>query len=59
MGEELYEGCKSKKEWVLIEGADHANSVMTDYETYEKAVLLFMEQSLVEENSIESEINGL
>lgn len=44
---------------MLIEGADHANSAMMDYETYEKAVLRFMEQDLVEENSIESEINGL
>ncbi|MDE7268640.1 MAG: lysophospholipase [Lachnospiraceae bacterium] len=45
MGEELYEVCKSKKERVLIEGADHANSAMTDYETYEKAILQFIEQS--------------
>lgn len=49
MVEALYEGCKSKKERVLIEGADHANSAMTDYETYEKAVLRFMAQSLEEE----------
>lgn len=48
MGEELYEGCKSKKQRVLIERADHANSALTDYETYEKAVLQFIEQSLVD-----------
>lgn len=42
MGEELYEACKSPKEWLLIEDADHANSAMTDYETYEKEILKFM-----------------
>lgn len=47
MGQELYEACKAKKEHVLIEGADHANSAMTDYETYEKVILRFVEQSLV------------
>lgn len=46
MGKELYKACKVKKEYVLIEGADHANSAMTDYETYEKVVLRFVEQSL-------------
>lgn len=46
MGEELYKACAGKKEWVLIEEADHANSAMTDYETYEKSVLQFMGQSL-------------
>lgn len=42
MGEALYEACKAKKERVLIEGADHANSAMTDYGTYEKAILQFL-----------------
>lgn len=46
MGEKLYEACTSLKEWVMIEGADHANSAMTDYETYEKAVLKFMKENL-------------
>ena len=46
MGEELYEACKSPKEWVLFEGADHANSAMTDYETYEKVILEFIKESL-------------
>ncbi|MCM1046271.1 MAG: hypothetical protein NC417_12250 [Candidatus Gastranaerophilales bacterium] len=44
MGETLYQACSSKKEWLQIEGADHANSAMTDYETYEKAVLQFIEK---------------
>lgn len=43
MGEELYKACTGKKEWALIAGADHANSAMTDYEAYEKAILRFME----------------
>lgn len=42
MGEELYKACTGKKEWALIAGADHANSAMTDYEAYEKAVLGFI-----------------
>ena len=41
MCEELYENCAGRKEKVLIEGANHANSAMTDYETYEKAVMGF------------------
>lgn len=45
MGEELFKACKAKKERVLIEGADHANSAMADYAAYEKAVLRFIEQS--------------
>jgi len=45
MGAELYDACKAKKEYVLIAGADHANSAMTDYETYEKAVLRFIVQN--------------
>lgn len=46
MGEILYDACMAKKERLLIEGADHANSAMTDYETYEKVILRFMEQCL-------------
>lgn len=42
MCKELYESCGAKKECILIEGADHANSAMTDYETYEKAVMGFI-----------------
>lgn len=48
MLEELYEACKGKKERVLIEGADHANSALTDYEAYEKAILQFIEKNLSE-----------
>lgn len=42
MNEELYESCAGKKERVLIEKADHANSALTDYKAYEKAVMEFM-----------------
>lgn len=45
MGEALYEACKAKKERVLVAGADHANSAMTDYETYESAILRFIGQN--------------
>lgn len=45
MGEALYDACMARKERLFIEGADHANSAMTDYETYEKVILRFMEQS--------------
>ena len=45
MGEALYEACKAGKECVLIAGADHANSAMTDYETYESAILRFIGQN--------------
>ena len=46
MAEELYENCVAKKERVWIEGADHANSALTDYETYKEAVLEFLKQNL-------------
>lgn len=46
MGEALYGACHAKKEWLLVEGADHANSAMTDYETYEKVILRFMKQNM-------------
>lgn len=48
MGEELYRFCAGEKEWILIEGADHANSAMTNYEAYEKAVLQFIEQNVTD-----------
>lgn len=46
MNEELYGSCKGRKERVVIEGADHANSAMTDYDTYENAVMQFLYQIL-------------
>lgn len=46
MEEELYEACGAKKERVQIAGANHANSAMTDYDTYETAVLQFIAQVL-------------
>ena len=46
MGEELYENCVANKKKVWIEGADHANSALTDYETYKEAVLEFLRQNL-------------
>lgn len=42
MNDELYESCTGRKKRLLIEGADHANCAMTDYETYEKAVIDFL-----------------
>lgn len=42
MSDELYETCAGRKERVLIEGADHANSAMTDFEAYESAVMKFL-----------------
>lgn len=42
MCEELYQNCAGRKEMVLIEGANHANSAMTDYAAYEKAVMEFV-----------------
>ncbi len=42
MSDALYESSASQKERVVIEGADHANSAMTDFEAYEKAVLRFL-----------------
>ena len=46
MCETLYEHCAGKKEKLLVEGAYHANSALTDYEGYEKAVLGFMKGCL-------------
>ncbi len=45
MGKALYEACHSSKEWLLIEGADHANSAMTDYETYAKKIREFIREN--------------
>lgn len=42
MAEELYENCAGTKGRVVIEGADHANSAMADYSSYEKAVMEFL-----------------
>lgn len=46
MCKELYENCTSRKEMVLIDDADHANSAMTDYETYEKSVVSFLKSAM-------------
>lgn len=45
MGKALYEACHSSKEWLLIEGADHANSAMTDYAAYENGVMEFIREN--------------
>lgn len=45
MGKALYEACHSSKEWLLIEDADHANSAMTDYETYAKKIREFIKEN--------------
>lgn len=42
MNEELFDNCTGIKQRVLIDGADHANSAMTDYQAYEKAVMEFI-----------------
>lgn len=46
MGKELYENCAAKKEKVWMEGADHANSALTDYETYQTGVMEFFDRNL-------------
>lgn len=38
----LYESCPGEKKKVVIEGADHANSALTDFSAYEKAVREFL-----------------
>lgn len=38
----LYENCSSLKSKVIIDGADHANSALTDYDTYQKAIAEFI-----------------
>lgn len=47
MNDALYESCTGRKERVLIEGADHANSAMTDFEAYEEAVMGFLDGVLL------------
>ncbi|MDD6797436.1 MAG: alpha/beta hydrolase [Clostridia bacterium] len=42
MCNQLYENCQSTGKLLIIEGADHANSAMTDYEAYENAVVEFL-----------------
>lgn len=42
MEQELYEACGAKRECVQIAGAGHANSAMTDYDTYQEVVLRFL-----------------
>ena len=44
MNHALYEACNGKKSRIIIEGADHANSALTDYEAYKKAVLEFLRE---------------
>ena len=48
MNDEIYENCKSKKQRILIEKADHANSALTDYETYEKSIMDFLKMVILE-----------
>lgn len=45
MGKTLYEACAAPKIWLLIKGADHANSAMTDYETYANGVMEFLREN--------------
>lgn len=42
MCNQLYENCQSTGKLLIIDGADHANSAMTDYEAYENAVVEFL-----------------
>lgn len=42
MCEEIYESCAGKKEKLIVEGADHANSAVVNFEAYEKAVMDFL-----------------
>lgn len=42
MCEELYESCAGKKEKLIVEEADHANSAVVDFEAYERAVMDFL-----------------
>lgn len=44
MSEKNYEACKSDKKLLIVKGADHAESYYLDHETYEKAVLEFVEK---------------
>ena len=46
MCEMLYEKCTSPKSKCLMEGADHANCAMTDYETYHNVIMNFLKTVL-------------
>lgn len=46
MCEALYEKCASPKSKCLMEGADHANCAMTDYETYHNVIMNFLKTVL-------------
>lgn len=50
MCEELYAHCTGRKEKVVIEGADHANSALVDYESYKQAVVNFLRQNIIAKN---------
>lgn len=48
MCEELYSACTSEKRKVVISGAEHSVSAIVDFDTYEKAVLEFVEACLMD-----------
>lgn len=47
MVNELYEACTSDKDILIVEGAAHAESYMTDSKTYEEKVRSFIDKYLV------------
>lgn len=42
----LYDACTASKDLLLVDGADHANSALTDYAAYEAAVITFISNQL-------------
>lgn len=46
MCDTLYKNCISLKEQIIINGADHANCALVNYEFYEKAMIKFVEKVL-------------
>lgn len=46
MCEELYAACAGTEYKALIPDADHANSALTDFQTYEQAVVMFLDKVL-------------
>lgn len=44
MCEELYNACTSPKDKLILEEANHANSALTDFESYATAVFAFIEK---------------
>lgn len=42
MCNQLYENCNSTKKMLVVNGANHANSAMTDYAAYENAIVEFL-----------------